>query len=145
MKVKKTRFKEILELCELAEKSGQYPKTSFLRWYSHIKFLFDRRQVVRFRIDGRVYGFLEFIRCNKEDMNKDELPDRPNRNGIVLYIPLAVTKIPGALRMMYRKALLMNPQCHYIAWHRMVNKKKDKLMITRTRNQFNFLKLKEAK
>ncbi len=145
MKIKKSNFREILELAALAEQSGEYPSTTLSGWISHIRYLFNRNQIIRVRIDGRVYAFLEFIRCNKQDLDKDELPDKPDPKGEVLYFPLAVSKIPGLLRKMFRKAIAMNPDVKFLAWHRRIGEKKDKLMITRTRNQFNFLKLKEAK
>lgn len=136
MNIPKTRFKQVLELIELAERSNQYPDTNFLQWYSHIKFLFDRGQIIRVLVDGRVYASLEFIRCNREDLNGRELPDKPVSRGEVLYFPLAVSKVPGLLKKMYRKAVSMNPDCKFIAFHRKIDKNEDKLFIIEISTHF---------
>ncbi len=138
--IKKTEFKQILELAALAEQSGQYPQTNLQQWLSHIRYLWRRNQIVRVIIRGKVYGFAEWLRCNKEDLKLDELPETPDMNGKVLYFPLAVSKIPGFLRIMYKKAIALNPTCEFVAWHRKIDETKDKLFITRISNQFKLLK-----
>ncbi len=140
MKIKPTEFRQILELAALAEQSGQYPQTNMQQWLSHIRYLWRRNQIIRVLIRGKVYGFLEWIRCRREDLKADELPETPDMSGEVLYFPLAVSKTPGILRIMYRKAILMNPDCRFIAWHKKIDETKDKLFITRTSNQFKLIR-----